>query len=127
LDEPLPHPADRLLDEFLEPDPLEHRFGIDVPRLKLRQHGRFPVEREDARAAAALQAVEVALRMADEPAEQDLEIGAEPAPGRVVLAERILLQEPIKQLGTFPVVIQMTGGIRATIQVVVESEGEPAS
>src|SRR5262245_44087271 len=32
--EPLPHPADRLMNELLEPDALEHFFGIDVARLK---------------------------------------------------------------------------------------------
>jgi large subunit ribosomal protein L9 len=48
------------------------------------------------------------------------------AKGFAVDRRRILLEEPIKQLGTFPVVIQMGRDVRATIQVVVESEGEPA-
>jgi large subunit ribosomal protein L9 len=49
------------------------------------------------------------------------------AKGFAVERRRILLEEPIKQLGTFPVVIQMSQNIRATIQVVVESEGDSAS
>jgi len=48
------------------------------------------------------------------------------AKGHPVERRRILLQEPIKQLGTFPVVIHMSGNIRATIQVVVEAEGDSA-
>ena len=48
------------------------------------------------------------------------------AKGFPIERRRILLEEPIKQLGTFPVVIQMGRDIRATIQVVVEAEGEPA-
>jgi len=48
------------------------------------------------------------------------------AKGFPIERRRILLEEPIKQLGTFPVVIQMRRDIRATIQVVVEAEGEPA-
>jgi large subunit ribosomal protein L9 len=48
------------------------------------------------------------------------------AKGFAVERRRILLEEPIKQLGTFPVVIQMARDVRATIQVVVEAEGEPA-
>lgn len=48
------------------------------------------------------------------------------AKGFQVERRRILLEEPIKQLGTFPVVIQVGRGIRATIQVVVEAELEPA-
>jgi len=48
------------------------------------------------------------------------------AKGFPVERRRILLEEPIKQLGTFPVVIQVGRNIRATIQVVVEAEGETA-
>jgi large subunit ribosomal protein L9 len=46
--------------------------------------------------------------------------------GHTVDRRRILLDEPIKQLGTFPVAVQVGRDIRATIQVVVEAEGEPA-
>ena len=38
----------------------------------------------------------------------------------------ILLEEPIKQVGTFPVAVLVGRGLRATIQVVVEAEGETA-
>jgi large subunit ribosomal protein L9 len=48
------------------------------------------------------------------------------AKGFQVERRRILLEEPIKQLGTFPVVIQIGRDVRATVQVVVEAEGEPA-
>jgi large subunit ribosomal protein L9 len=48
------------------------------------------------------------------------------AKGHPVERRRILLEEPIKQLGTFPVMVQVGRDIRATIQVVVEAEGEPA-
>ena len=48
------------------------------------------------------------------------------AKGLQVERRRILLEEPIKQLGTFPVAIQVGRGIRATIQVVVEAELETA-
>jgi len=48
------------------------------------------------------------------------------AKGFEVERRRILLDEPIKQLGTFPVEVQVGRGIRATIQVVVEPEGETA-
>ena len=48
------------------------------------------------------------------------------AKGFQVERRRILLDEPIKQLGTFPVVIQVGRNIRATIQVVVEADSEPA-
>ena len=44
------------------------------------------------------------------------------AKGFPVERRRILLEEPIKQLGTFPVVVQVGRNIRATIQVVVEAE-----
>ncbi|HWP65219.1 MAG TPA: 50S ribosomal protein L9 [Candidatus Limnocylindria bacterium] len=37
---------------------------------------------------------------------------------------RILLPDPIKDLGTHPVVVQIGGGVRATIQVTVEAEVE---
>ena len=46
--------------------------------------------------------------------------------GFQVERRRILLDEPIKQLGTFPVAVQVGRDIRATIQVIVEAEGEPA-
>jgi large subunit ribosomal protein L9 len=48
------------------------------------------------------------------------------AQGVVVERRRILLEEPIKQVGTFPVAIQLSRGVRATIQVVVEAEGDSA-
>jgi len=48
------------------------------------------------------------------------------AKGFQVERRRILLEEPLKQLGTFPVAIQVGRGIRATIHVVVEAELEPA-
>ena len=48
------------------------------------------------------------------------------AKGFTVERRRILLEEPIKQLGTFPVGIQLGRGVRATINVVVEAEGESA-
>ena len=35
---------------------------------------------------------------------------------------RIALDEPVKQLGTFPIVIQVGRGTRATVQLVVEAE-----
>ncbi len=35
---------------------------------------------------------------------------------------RIALEEPIKQLGTYPVVVQVGRDVRATIQVVVEAD-----
>jgi large subunit ribosomal protein L9 len=47
------------------------------------------------------------------------------AKGHTVDRRRILLEEPIKELGTFPVAVQIGRDIRATIQVVVEAEGEP--
>src|SRR4029079_9228776 len=49
------------------------------------------------------------------------------AKGHQVESRRILLDKPLKQLGTFPVVIHMSQNVRATIQVVVESEGDSAS
>jgi large subunit ribosomal protein L9 len=48
------------------------------------------------------------------------------ARGVVVDRRRIQLEEPIKQIGTYPVVIQVGRDVRATIQVVVEA-GEPES
>ena len=48
------------------------------------------------------------------------------AKGFEVERRRILLEEPIKQLGTFPVAIVVGRDVRATIQVVVESEDETA-
>ncbi len=48
------------------------------------------------------------------------------AKGLTVERRRILLDEPIKQLGTFPVTIVVGPSTRATIQVVVEPEGESA-
>ena len=48
------------------------------------------------------------------------------AKGHAVERRRILLEEPIKQLGTFAVTVQVGRDIRATIQVIVEAEGEPA-
>ena len=48
------------------------------------------------------------------------------AKGFTVERRRILLEEPIKQLGTFPVVVQLGRNVRATVQVVVEADGEPA-
>ena len=48
------------------------------------------------------------------------------AKGHTVDRRRIVLAEPIKELGTFPVTIQVGRDIRATVQVIVEAEGEPA-
>ena len=48
------------------------------------------------------------------------------ARGVVVDRRRIELAEPIKQLGTYPVVVQVGRDVRATIKVVVEA-GEPES
>src|SRR5262249_61151384 len=51
------------------------------------------------------------------------------ARGVTVDRRRILLEEPIKQLGTYPVVVLIGRDVRATVQVVVEqsdSEQEPA-
>ena len=49
------------------------------------------------------------------------------AKGITVERRRILLEEPIKQLGTFPVVVQVGRDVRATDPVVVEAEGDAAS
>ena len=48
------------------------------------------------------------------------------AKGYPIERRRILLEEPIKQLGTYPVSVQVGRNIRATIQVTVESDGESA-
>ena len=48
------------------------------------------------------------------------------AKGFEVDRRHILLDEPIKQLGTFPVAIQVGRGVRVTVQVVVEPERETA-
>jgi large subunit ribosomal protein L9 len=40
---------------------------------------------------------------------------------------RILLTDPIKDLGTHAVVVQIGGGVRATIQVIVEADVETPS
>jgi large subunit ribosomal protein L9 len=48
------------------------------------------------------------------------------AKGFQVERRRILLDEPIKQLGTFPVAVQVGRAVRATIQVVVEADVESA-
>ena len=48
------------------------------------------------------------------------------ARGVVVDRRRIELEEPIKQLGTYAVVVQVGRDVRVTIQVVVEA-GEPES
>ena len=37
---------------------------------------------------------------------------------------RILLEEPIKQLGTFPIMVQIGRAVRATIELTVEAEAE---
>src|SRR6185503_4152119 len=52
------------------------------------------VQREHARAAAPLQAMEVAFGMADEAAQEHLEVGPEAAPLGLVAPERVLLEEP---------------------------------
>jgi len=43
------------------------------------------------------------------------------ARGVVVDRRRIQLDEPIKQIGTYPVVIQVGRDVRATVQVIVEA------
>src|SRR5262245_30554257 len=43
------------------------------------------------------------------------------ARGVTVDRRRILLEEPIKQLGTYPVVVQIGREVRATVQVIVEA------
>jgi large subunit ribosomal protein L9 len=47
--------------------------------------------------------------------------------GITVDRRKILLEEPIKQLGTFPVVINIGRDVRATIQLTVEAEETDAS
>ena len=44
------------------------------------------------------------------------------AKGHQVERRRILLPEPIKQLGNYPVTIQLTRTVRATVNVVVEAD-----
>jgi large subunit ribosomal protein L9 len=46
------------------------------------------------------------------------------AKGFQIERRRILLDEPIKQLGTFPVVVQVGRNVRATVQVIVEADGD---
>lgn len=46
------------------------------------------------------------------------------AKGFQVERRRILLDEPIKQLGTFAVVVQVGRGVRATVQVTVEADAD---
>jgi large subunit ribosomal protein L9 len=48
------------------------------------------------------------------------------AKGLHVERRRILLEDPLKQLGTYPIQIQVGRKIKATIQVVVEADGETA-
>lgn len=48
------------------------------------------------------------------------------AQGHAVERRRILLEEPIKQLGTYPVSVQLARSVKATIQVVVEPEAGDA-
>jgi large subunit ribosomal protein L9 len=47
--------------------------------------------------------------------------------GFTIDRRRILLADPIKDLGTHAVVVQIGGGVRATIQVVVEADVESPS
>lgn len=49
------------------------------------------------------------------------------AQGIEVDRRRILLDEPIKQLGVYPVAVQMGRDVRATIHVTVEADAEPGS
>ena len=44
--------------------------------------------------------------------------------GHKIERRRIALGEPIKQLGTFPIVIQVGREVRATVQLSVEAEPE---
>jgi large subunit ribosomal protein L9 len=44
--------------------------------------------------------------------------------GFIMDRRRILLSDPIKDLGTHAVVVQIGGGVRATIQVIVEADAE---
>jgi large subunit ribosomal protein L9 len=41
--------------------------------------------------------------------------------GHVVDRRRIALEEPIKQLGTYPIVVHVGRGVQATVQLVVEA------
>ena len=47
--------------------------------------------------------------------------------GFTIDRRRILLSDPIKDLGTHAVVVQIGGGVRATIQVIVEADVETPS
>jgi large subunit ribosomal protein L9 len=42
--------------------------------------------------------------------------------GFQVERRRIALEEPIKQLGTFPITVQVGRAVRATVQLTVEPE-----
>ena len=44
--------------------------------------------------------------------------------GFQVERRRILLEEPIKQLGTYPITVQVGRAVRATVQLTVEAEPE---
>jgi large subunit ribosomal protein L9 len=44
--------------------------------------------------------------------------------GFTVDRRRIALAEPLKQLGTFPVVVQVGRDVRATVQITIEAESE---
>jgi large subunit ribosomal protein L9 len=44
--------------------------------------------------------------------------------GHVVDRRRIALEEPIKQLGTYPIVVHVGRGVQATVQLVVEAPEE---
>jgi large subunit ribosomal protein L9 len=37
---------------------------------------------------------------------------------------RILLDEPIKQLGTFPITVQVGRSVKATVELTVEADSE---
>ena len=47
------------------------------------------------------------------------------AKGVTVDRRRILLDEPIKQLGTYPVAVQIGRDVRVTVKVIVEASAEP--
>jgi large subunit ribosomal protein L9 len=49
------------------------------------------------------------------------------AKGITVDRRKIQLDEPIKQLGTYPVVVQVGRDVKATVQVTVEAEEDAAS
>jgi large subunit ribosomal protein L9 len=44
--------------------------------------------------------------------------------GFQVERRRIVLEEPIKELGTFPITVQIGRAVRATVQLVVEAEAD---